>query len=119
MARLVVVDDSMIARQNLKSILQDLGHEIIAEGANGLEGYDLYIQNKPDLIFLDVTMPVLNGIECLKKIRAQCPDVKAIFVTSVDKSKTQMEAIELGALGYLSKPFTRSVVQAAIRVASL
>ena len=104
MARLVLVDDSRVARTLLKSILEDAGHEILAEGANGLEGFDLYRVHKPDIITLDITMPVQTGIECLKNIMTKFPDAKVIMVTSVGKDNMVKEALSLGAKAYLVKP---------------
>ena len=104
MGKLVLVDDSKVARTLLKNILESAGHEILAEGSNGLEGFDLYREHKPDIITLDITMPVQNGIDCLKNIIKHYPDAKVILVTSVGKDKLVDEAMSSGAKAFLIKP---------------
>jgi CheY-like chemotaxis protein len=108
--KFVLVDDSKIARHLLKTILEEAGHEVVAEATNGLDGYDMYRQHKPDFITLDVTMPILNGIECLKKIMKTDDDAKAIMVTSVGKEKLINEAMAIGAKAVLVKPIEKKDV---------
>ena len=105
MARFVVIDDSKVARNFLRSVLEGAGHEIVAEGVNGLEGFDLYRAHKPDIITLDVVMPILTGTECLKKIMADSPDANIIVVTSVGKNILIEESIKSGAKAVIVKPF--------------
>ena len=104
MGKLVLVDDSKVARTLLKNILESVGHEILAEGSNGMEGFDLYREHKPDAMSLDITMPVQNGIECLRNIMKYYPDAKVIMVTSVGKETLVNEAISSGAKAFLVKP---------------
>jgi len=112
--RFVLVDDSKIARHLLKSILEEAGHEVIAEASNGLDGFDKYRQLSPDVITLDVTMPILNGIECLKKILDTNPDAQVIMVTSVGKESLIEEARALGAKAVIVKPIEKKDVLAEI-----
>ena len=112
--RFVLVDDSKIARHLLKSILEEAGHEVIAEATNGLEGYDKFRQLKPDVITLDVTMPILNGVECLKKILGIQPEAKVVMVTSVGKESLIEEARSLGAKAVIVKPIEKKDVLAVV-----
>jgi two-component system chemotaxis response regulator CheY len=108
--RFVLVDDSKIARHLLKTILEEAGHEVVGEATNGLDGYDMYRHHKPDFITLDVTMPILNGIECLKKIMHSGEGANAIMVTSVGKEKLIAEAKSIGAKAVLVKPIEKKDV---------
>ena len=114
MARFVVVDDSKFARMFLKNLLTAAGHEVVAEGENGLEGLDLYMQHKPDIITLDVVMPVVTGMECLKKLMPKHPDAKVVMVTSVGKDSSIEEALSVGAKAFILKPIREDETLATI-----
>jgi two-component system chemotaxis response regulator CheY len=107
MAKFVVVDDSKIARSFLKDLIEGAGHEIVGEGSNGLEGYDLYSQYEPDAITLDVTMPLVSGVDCLRNIMKNFPDATVIMVTSVGKEKLVEEVKQIGAKAVMKKPFEK------------
>ncbi|MCL2203534.1 MAG: response regulator [Defluviitaleaceae bacterium] len=112
--RFIMVDDSKIARHLLKTIVEDAGHEVIAEASNGLDGYDKYRALKPDFITLDVTMPILNGIECLKMILNANDAANVIMVTSVGKDSLVAEAMKIGAKAVIVKPIEKSEVLSKI-----
>ena len=114
MARFVVVDDSKLARTFLKNILVKAGHEVVAEGADGVEGYELYLEHKPDIITLDMVMPISNGLDCLQKVVRACPEASAVMVTSVGKDNFIDEAMSLGAKAVIIKPIQESEVLAVI-----
>jgi two-component system chemotaxis response regulator CheY len=94
----------------LRTILEEAGHEVLAEAANGLDGFDLFREHKPDFITLDVTMPILNGIECFKMILNAEPAANVIMVTSVGKDSLAAEAMEIGAKAVLVKPVEKKDV---------
>ena len=104
MGKFIVVDDSKVIRALLRSILENAGHEVLAEGSNGLEGFDLYREHRPDVITLDINMPINNGIRCLENIITNFPDAKVIMVTSIGKDVHVEKAMSLGAKAYLVKP---------------
>jgi len=114
MARFVLVDDSKIARNFLKNILIKAGHDVVAEGANGLEGFDLYREHKPDVITLDVVMPMVTGMECLKQIMDLSPEAKVVMVTSVGKDNLAEEAKQLGAKAVIVKPIKEEDVLSVV-----
>lgn len=96
----VIIDDERLAREELKSVLKDFVEiNIIDEAQNGDEGIEKIKQHKPDLIFLDVSMPGMTGFEMLKKLE-EIPHV--IFVTAYDEYA--LKAFEVNALDYLLKP---------------
>ena len=107
MARFVLVDDSKVARNFLREVLESVGYQVVGEGANGVEGLRLYEEHKPDIITLDMVMPVCTGMECLKLIKEKYPDAKVIMVTSVSKESLMEEAKKLGAGATIVKPFVQ------------
>lgn len=105
MAKILIVDDSRTSRKILKGILEGEGYEIVGEATNGQEGYEKYIELKPDVVTMDITMPVLDGIEALKKIKGDHPDAKVVMVTAAGQKTKMVEAVQNGASEFVSKPF--------------
>lgn len=105
MARILIVDDSRTSRKILRGILENAGYEVVGEATNGLEGYDRYVELKPDVVTMDITMPVLDGIESLKKIKKDFQEAKVIMVTAAGQKSKMVEAVQSGADEFLSKPF--------------
>lgn len=105
MTRILIVDDSRTSRKILRGILENAGYEIVAEATNGQEGYDKYVELKPDVVTMDVTMPVLDGIEALKKIVGDYPDAKVVMVTAAGQKTKLVEAVQNGAKEFVTKPF--------------
>lgn len=107
----IIADDEQLARRVLREYLeQEPGIEIVAECANGFEAVKAVAEHKPDVIFLDVQMPKLDGFEVLELID---PDVAVIFVTAFDQYA--MRAFEAAAVDYLLKPFSQERFRAALR----
>ena len=105
MANILIVDDSGTSRKILKGILEGEGYEVVGEATNGQEGYDRYVELKPDVVTMDITMPVLDGIEALKKIKSEYPDAKVVMVTAAGQKTKMVEAVQNGASEFVSKPF--------------
>ncbi len=105
MANILIVDDSRTSRKILKGILEGEGYEVVGEATNGQEGYDRYAELKPDVVTMDITMPVLDGIEALKKIKSEYPDAKVVMVTAAGQKTKMVEAVQNGASEFVSKPF--------------
>lgn len=105
MASILIVDDSRTSRKILKGILESEGYEVVGEATNGQEGYERYAELKPDVVTMDITMPVLDGIEALKKIKGEYPDAKVVMVTAAGQKTKMVEAVQNGANEFVSKPF--------------
>ena len=105
MARILIVDDSRTSRRMLKNILIENGHEIIGEANEGQLGYEMYVDKKPDIVTLDVTMPVLDGLGCLDKIMTFDENAKVIMITAAGQKEKMVEAIKLGATEFIQKPY--------------
>lgn len=99
--RVLIVDDSALARQTLSAILgSDPGIEVIGEARNGREGYEKTLSLKPDVITMDITMPVMDGIEAVEKIMEECPT--PIIVVSSRETKVIVKALTLGAMDFVA-----------------
>ena len=110
MARVLVVDDSMVMRRNLKVILTQAGHEVVGESKNGKQAYMDYASLKPDVVTMDITMPIMNGIDAVKKIMSSYPDAKIIMISALAQKKMVYDALENGAQNYILKPITSEKV---------
>ncbi|AUJ26515.1 MULTISPECIES: response regulator [Virgibacillus] len=105
MAKILVVDDANFLRAALASILKKKNHEIVGEAENGKEAVRLYQELEPDIVIMDITMPVMNGIEAMKKIIELDPKASVIMCSAMGQQKVVFEAIELGAKDFIVKPF--------------
>lgn len=115
MATVLIVDDSRTSRKILRNILTENGYEIACEAADGQTGYEKYIEFKPDLVTLDITMPVLDGLGCLQKIMKFDKDAKVVMVTSAGQKSKMVEAIKSGASEFIQKPFEPEQILSIIR----
>ncbi|WP_435009908.1 response regulator [Tundrisphaera lichenicola] len=107
MGRLLVVDDAMIMRKLIRDVAIEAGWEVAGEARNGAEAVDLYEKLRPDLVTMDLVMPVMGGNEALRRIRAADPDARVVVVTALDQKQTLTESIRDGALDFIVKPFDR------------
>ena len=114
MARIVIVDDSKAFRSLLKDILTDAGHEVIAEAENGQIGFEECERHQPDLVTLDIGMPIIDGISALKMIRAELPAVKVIMISAASENSKVLETLNLGASYYILKPCDAKYVTTVI-----
>lgn len=105
MANFLIVDDSRTSRKILRGILEEAGHTVLGEATNGQEGYDCYVELQPDVVTMDITMPVLDGIGGLKKIKEAYPEAKVVMVTAAGQKSKMVEAVESGADEFIPKPF--------------
>ncbi|HEX3028954.1 MAG TPA: response regulator [Clostridia bacterium] len=103
MARVLVVDDSLFARRKLKTILTQAGHEIVSEAANGIQAISEYEKYRPDLVTLDVTMPVMDGVTAVQRIIGNFPDARIIIVSASTQRNMVLSALESGARHYIIK----------------
>jgi two-component system, chemotaxis family, chemotaxis protein CheY len=104
--RCIIADDSLFARKNIATVLEKLGGKVVGEAENGLQAIDLYERLRPDLVLLDITMPVLDGVETLRKIIEQDKNAKIIIVSSVGHKEMVWKAICLGAKSFVTKPYS-------------
>lgn len=112
--RILVVDDAAFMRFLIKGILTDLGHQVVGEAADGEQACTMYDQLNPDLVTLDLIMPKKTGMEALRDIRGSHPNAKVIVISAVEQRQPLMDALKLGAVDYLVKPFEKDRVAEAL-----
>ncbi len=115
MATVLIVDDSRTSRRILKNILTENGYDIVGEAPDGQTGYEKYIELKPDLVTLDITMPVLDGLGALEKIMMFDKEANVIMVTAAGQKSKMVEAIKLGAAEFIQKPFEPEQILSVIK----
>ena len=105
MSKILIVDDSRTSRKILRTLLEEAGHEIVAEAENGQDGVEKYKEFKPEVTTLDITMPVMDGLEALPKIKEAHPEITVVMVSAAGQKNKVMEALKNGASDFLQKPF--------------
>jgi two-component system, NarL family, response regulator LiaR len=119
MVRVLIVDDHAVVRQGLKMFLNlDPDVEIVGEATNGEEAVTLTRQSKPDVVLMDIMMPVMDGINATRRIRQEMPDVEVIALTSVLEEGAVIKAVRAGAIGYLLKDTQADELCRAIKAAA-
>lgn len=101
----MITDDAAFMRMMLKSILTKGGHEIVGEAENGQQAVERYQACVPDLVTMDITMPVMDGIEAVRSIREHHPDAKILMCSAMGQQNMVMDAVRAGARGFIVKPF--------------
>lgn len=114
MANILIVDDSRISRRVLRNSLELLGHTVVGEAGNGDEALKLYDECNPDLVTMDITMPGMDGIECLFRLREKDPNAKVIMITAAGTNDKMVKAVKYGCLDYIVKPFDEELLKATL-----
>jgi len=114
--KVLVVDDSALARRNLRQILESRGHEVV-EAEDGLAALERYFLDRPDVVFLDLVMKGMYGLDVLRKLRELDPDAR-VLVVSADVQSSSHELVEqAGAKGFVNKPFDSQQILTALSAA--
>lgn len=116
--RILIVDDSPVLRIMLQEMLESLGHDIVGEAENGETAISKFRELKPELVTLDVSLPDINGLEVLQKIRRIDVGAKVLMVTGNDQKAIETKALALRALGVLRKPFDEGELKAMLEKVS-
>jgi DNA-binding NarL/FixJ family response regulator len=101
--RVVVVDDHPVFRQGLRTLLEDLEVEVVAEAADGGAGVEEVRRHRPDVVLMDLQMPGVSGVEATRQLISEAPDTKVLVLTMVQDDQAVHAALQAGALGYLLK----------------
>ncbi|WP_308808475.1 response regulator, partial [Insulibacter thermoxylanivorax] len=112
--RVLVVDDTRFMRKMLRDILEKFGHEVVGEAENGNAGIQKYKELKPDIIFMDISMPEIDGVEAVRRIKAFDPSAVVIICSAMSQQEQISEALKVGAVGYIMKPFKPEKVNEVI-----
>ncbi len=103
--KILLVDDAAFMRLVLRNIIEYGKHEVVGEAYDGQMGIDLYEVLKPDLVFMDITMPNLSGLDAVKVIRKRHPGARVVMCSAMGQQWLVMEAIQAGASDFIVKPF--------------
>ena len=115
MATVLMIDDSRTSRKILRAALEKGGFTIIGEASNGEEGYLKYKELKPDIVTMDITMPAMDGIECLTLIKKENRDAKVVMITAAGQKEKMVEALKRGAEDFITKPFEEDKVLSTLK----
>jgi two-component system, NarL family, response regulator LiaR len=117
--RVLIVDDHSVVREGLRMFLvRDPDLEVVGEAADGAEALEQARQMRPDVVVMDLLMPVMDGIAATHSIRRELPETEVLALTSVLESASVVEAIRAGAIGYLLKDTQASELRKAIKAAA-
>ena len=113
--RVVVADDHPMFRAGLRTLLEDLGVEVVAEAADGRTAVELAVEHAPDVVLMDLQMPEVNGLEATRRLREVAPAVRVLVLTMVEDDATLFAALRAGAAGYLLKGAGPEEIDRAVR----
>jgi two-component system chemotaxis response regulator CheY len=112
--KLLIVDDSNIMRRRIERSQQFEELEVVGTAGNGIEALEMFHKTDPDMVTMDLTMPQMDGIECISKLVQLKPAVRILVISALADKATAVEAMERGANGFLNKPFTDRQLNEAI-----
>jgi DNA-binding NarL/FixJ family response regulator len=115
--RIMLADDHQLVRAGFRALLKQIpAVEVVAEAADGREALDLFKKHRPDVVFIDIAMPKLNGLEAIARITREFPNAMVVVLSMHANQEYIMQAIQAGARGYLIKDDAVSELKAAIKV---
>jgi two-component system chemotaxis response regulator CheY len=117
MARILIVDDAVFVRQSMKAALTAVGHTVVGEAENGLEGLRQTARLDPELVVLDINMPLMDGIAALKVLKQNHPHVRVLICSALAGGPQADEARAIGVEGLLKKPYYAEDFIAAVIMA--
>ena len=112
---ILICDDAAFMRMMIKDILTKNGYTVVGEAENGAKAVEKYAELKPDLVRMDITMPEMDGIQALKKIKEADPSATVIMCSAMGQQAMVIESIQSGAKDFIVKPFQADRVLEAVR----
>ncbi len=113
--RILISDDALFMRVTLKNILVANGYEVVGEAANGQEAVEKYAATKPDLVLMDITMPIMDGITATRAIKSSFPNANVVMCTAMGQKNMVIEALKAGAKDFIVKPFQPDTVLQSVK----
>lgn len=107
MKKILICDDSMTVRKKLSNLIRDIGEFDVLEAKDGRKAVSFYQSFKPDMVFMDIMMPVLSGLEATEQIMAKDPSANIVMLSSVGTKANLKKALQLGAKDFIQKPFDK------------
>ncbi len=111
---LMIVDDSMIIRNRIERALTDFNLNVVGVAENGVQAVEIVREKKPQIVTMDLTMPEMDGVECIEEILKIDSNLIILVVSALSDKATAIEAMKNGAHGFLCKPFTEKELTSAI-----
>ena len=115
MAKILLVDDAAFMRMMLKNTLSQAGYTALIEAEDGVKAVEAYTAEKPDLVFMDITMPNKDGLETLKEIKAMDPGATVVMCSAMGQETMVMDSIKSGAKDFIVKPFKPERVLSTVK----
>jgi len=112
--KLLIVDDSLIVRNAIQRLAASQNVTEIYQARDGEEAIELFLQHRPELVTMDLTMPRVDGLGCLARLNEMNAEASILVISALNSHATAMEAISLGACGFIVKPFTASELSEAL-----
>jgi two-component system chemotaxis response regulator CheY len=112
--RLLIVDDSLVVRDAIQRSVDNGTISQVLRAGDGEEAVSIFARERPEMVTMDLTLPRLNGLEAIRRIRETEPGTSILVISALNSHKTAMEAIALGACGFLTKPFTAREISEAL-----
>lgn len=113
--KIMIIDDSILARKQLKDVLTSMGFQHFTEAINGEEAISIYRDFQPDIAFLDIVMPKKDGIAVVRELREYDKNAYIVMVSSVGTQRQLKATIEAGAVEFVQKPFNEAQIQAIMQ----
>lgn len=110
----MIVDDSNVIRNRIERGMSHLAMRVVASAANGEEAVEGFRTHRPQFVTMDLTMPRMDGLECIQKLKAIDPNVNILVVSALSDRKTGLRALQYGARGFICKPFTDEQLASAL-----
>lgn len=115
----VLVDDEELLRRGIRLILEGAGDiEVVGEASNGRDGMQLITQQRPDIVLMDIRMPVMDGIEAVAQLKTAVPDIPVVMLTAFDTDEFIVDSLHAGAMGFLLKATGPEALVASVRAAA-
>ena len=115
MARILVADDASFMRQMIREIVEEAGHQVVAEASDGIEAIEQFKKHHPDLVTMDIVMPRRSGIDAVKGIIEVDPEACVVMCSALGQETLVQEALQAGARDFIVKPFKPDAVTATLR----
>lgn len=113
--RLMIVDDSNVIRKRIERSQEVPDLVVVGSARNGQEALEVHERERPNVVTMDLTMPEMDGIECVEKLVERAPDIRILVISALADKATAIEALEKGARGFLCKPFTERQLNDALQ----
>ncbi len=112
--RVLIVDDAMFMRKMLGDILSGAGYDVVGEAENGKDALKMYRNLQPDIVTMDITMPICSGIEGVQLITAEFPEAVVLMISAMGQENMVIDAVKSGAKGFIVKPFDKDKILTTI-----